>query len=44
MAMAAQDWLAAGVYLMGLAAVVLLISTLSMRATHIRKAPSRTRD
>ena len=42
--MADQDWLAAGVYLVGLVAMVLLISTLSMRATRVRKAAPRPHD
>jgi hypothetical protein len=41
MAMTDQDWLAAGVYLVGLVSTVLLISSLSMRATRMRKSTSR---
>jgi hypothetical protein len=44
MAVTDQDWLTAGVYLVGLVSMVLLISTVSMRATHVRKAKSRTHD
>ncbi|HEX3379716.1 MAG TPA: hypothetical protein VHU21_07970 [Paraburkholderia sp.] len=42
--MADQDWLAAGGYLVGLVSVMLLISAVSMRATRMRKATSRTRN
>ncbi|EDZ97827.1 hypothetical protein BH160DRAFT_6866 [Burkholderia sp. H160] len=44
MAMADQDWLAAGVYLVGRVTTVLLISALSMRAMRLGKATSQTRD
>jgi hypothetical protein len=45
MKMADQDWVMAGVYLVGLVSIALLMSALSARATQVRRAvASRTRD
>ncbi|CAB3775534.1 hypothetical protein GCM10011400_10360 [Paraburkholderia caffeinilytica] len=40
-----QDWMMAGVYLVGLVSIALLMSALSARATKVRRAvASRTRE
>jgi hypothetical protein len=45
MMMAEQDWVMAGVYLVGLVSMALLISSLSARATKEKHpAPSRVRE
>lgn len=42
--MAEQDWVMAGVYLVGLVSMALLISTLSARATRARPVSSRVNE
>ncbi|MBB5543382.1 hypothetical protein [Paraburkholderia fungorum] len=44
MMMAEQDWVIAGIYLVGLVSMALLISALSARATKERPVSSRISD